>query len=104
MATHSSILAWGIPWTEEPGGLHSPWSHRVRTSLATEHACMRAHVVGRVLSYLIWFIHVDFHIEHPLKERTTCIHSVLFNVRHSSMSNLEHICPGWHGARCSICF
>ena len=23
MATHSSILAWGIPWTEEPGGLHS---------------------------------------------------------------------------------
>ena len=22
MATHSSILAWGIPWTEEPGGLH----------------------------------------------------------------------------------
>ena len=23
MATHSSILAWKIPWTEEPGGLHS---------------------------------------------------------------------------------
>ena len=25
MATHSSIFAWRIPWTEEPGGLHSPW-------------------------------------------------------------------------------
>ena len=25
MATHSSILAWRIPWTEEPGRLHSPW-------------------------------------------------------------------------------
>ena len=25
MATHSSILAWRIPWTEEPGGLCSPW-------------------------------------------------------------------------------
>ena len=25
MATHSNILAWGIPWTGEPGGLHSPW-------------------------------------------------------------------------------
>ena len=25
MATHSSILAWRISWTEEPGGLHSPW-------------------------------------------------------------------------------
>ena len=23
MATHSSILAWRVPWTEEPGGLHS---------------------------------------------------------------------------------
>ena len=23
MATHSSILAWEIPWTEEPGGLHT---------------------------------------------------------------------------------
>ena len=28
MATHSSILAWEIPWTEEPGGLYSSWSHR----------------------------------------------------------------------------
>ena len=25
MTTHSSILAWEIPWTEEPGELHSPW-------------------------------------------------------------------------------
>ena len=24
-ATHSSILAWDIPWTEKPGGLYSPW-------------------------------------------------------------------------------
>ena len=29
MATHSSILAWRIPWTEEPGGLQSIGSHRV---------------------------------------------------------------------------
>ena len=28
MATHSSILAWRIPWTEEPGGLQSMWSQR----------------------------------------------------------------------------
>ena len=25
VATHSSIFAWRIPWTEEPGGLQSPW-------------------------------------------------------------------------------
>ena len=29
MATHSSILAWEIPWTEEPGGLQSTASQRV---------------------------------------------------------------------------
>ena len=29
MATYSSILAWRIPWTEEPGGLQSIGSHRV---------------------------------------------------------------------------
>ena len=29
-ATHSSILAWKIPWTEEPGGLQSMGSQRVR--------------------------------------------------------------------------
>ena len=30
MATHSSILAWSIPWTEEPGRLQSMGSQRVR--------------------------------------------------------------------------
>ena len=30
MATHSSFLAWRIPWTEEPGGLLSPGWQRVR--------------------------------------------------------------------------
>ena len=30
MATHSSILAWRIPWTEKPGGLWSMGSQRVR--------------------------------------------------------------------------
>ena len=37
MATHSSILAWIIPWTEKPGG-HSPWGHK--ESDTTEHARM----------------------------------------------------------------
>ena len=37
MATHSSILAWEIPWTEEPGRLQSRMSQKVRQGLATEH-------------------------------------------------------------------
>ena len=36
MATHSSILASEIPWTEEPGGPQSMWSQRVRHDLATK--------------------------------------------------------------------
>ena len=36
MATHSSILAWRIPWTEEPGGLQSMGSQRVRHDLVTK--------------------------------------------------------------------
>ena len=35
MATHSSIVAWEIPWTEEPGGLQSMGLRRVRLNLAT---------------------------------------------------------------------
>ena len=40
MATYSSILVWRIPWTEEPGGLHSIGSERVRhnwSNLACTH-------------------------------------------------------------------
>ena len=35
MATRSSFLAWRIPWTQEPGGLQSTGSQRVRHNLAT---------------------------------------------------------------------
>ena len=35
MATHSSILAWRIPWTEEPGGLQSMGLQRVRHPSST---------------------------------------------------------------------
>ena len=37
MATHSSNLAWEIPWTEEPRGLQSLGSHRVRHGWATNN-------------------------------------------------------------------
>ena len=36
LATHSSILAWKIPWTEEPGGLQSMGHKRVRHGLAAK--------------------------------------------------------------------
>ena len=37
MATHSSILAWEIPWTEDPGGLQSMGLQKVSHDLVPEH-------------------------------------------------------------------
>ena len=48
MATHSSILAWRIPWTEEPGRLQSIGLHRVRhdsNDLAHTHTPMGVLIV-----------------------------------------------------------
>ena len=42
MATHSSILAWKTPWTEEPGRLQSMGSRRVRHDWTTEHSPLLA--------------------------------------------------------------
>ena len=46
MVTHSSILAWEIPWTEEPGGLLSMGSQRVGRGLLTkqQHAPFHLHL------------------------------------------------------------
>ena len=39
MATYFSILAWRIPWTEEPGGIYSPQGHKeLDTAEVTLHA------------------------------------------------------------------
>ena len=46
MATHSIILAWEIPWTEDPGGLQSMGLQRVRHDCITAHAHMQDTKVG----------------------------------------------------------
>ena len=45
MAAHSSVLAWRIPWTEEPGGLQSMGSRESDTTEATQHAHMQGPTV-----------------------------------------------------------
>ena len=47
MVTHSSTLAWGIPWTEDPGGLQSMGSQRDTTEQVTLSLLWEAVVVGR---------------------------------------------------------
>ena len=46
MATHSSILAWRVPGTEDPGGLQSTGSQRVRHDCATKHSLVCASAGG----------------------------------------------------------
>ena len=61
MATHSSILAWRIPWMEELGRLQSTGSQRVRHDLAIKHHQQQYSIV---YMYHNFFIHsfVDRHL------------------------------------------
>ena len=52
MATHSSILAWRIPWTEEPDGPQSIGSQKVRHNLATKQSTAQRYVFISGLSNL----------------------------------------------------
>ena len=53
MATHSSILAWRIPWTEDPGRLQSIGSQRVRHDLGTKQ--QQAKVLSTFKHNITWF-------------------------------------------------
>ena len=55
MGTHSSILAWRIPWTEEPGGLQSIGSHRVGCDLTGMHIILMIELATHS-SVLAWRI------------------------------------------------
>ena len=48
MATHSSILAWDISWTEEPGGLQSMGSQRVGHYLASKQQQHSIHSITAI--------------------------------------------------------
>ena len=53
MATHSIILAYEIPWTEEPGGLQYVGLQGVKRDLATEHTRAHTHTYMYVTALCI---------------------------------------------------
>ena len=75
MATHSSILAWEIPWTEEPGWLQSTGLQRVRHDLTTTHthipvinqvgttiSMARARATPQTTETIAWYQRQKFHL------------------------------------------
>ena len=60
MATHSSVLAWRIPGTGEPGGLPSMGLHRVRHDWSDLAAAAAAHNTSRIPTK--WSIHFLVHV------------------------------------------
>ena len=66
MATHSSIFAWRIPWTEKPRGLQSMGSQRVRHDWATEQQ-QSSYLYG-VCHYLPWHISLCTYCLLPLSK------------------------------------
>ena len=55
MATHSSVLAWRIPGTGEPGGLPSKGSHRVRL----DRSDLAAAAAYSYIHNTVWLLHID---------------------------------------------
>ena len=68
MVTHSSILAWEIPWTEESGGLESMGLQRVSHNLMTKKQLQQKQKIGKevcifcksliIKMYIIWEVNV----------------------------------------------
>ena len=96
MATHSSILAWRIPWTEEPGGLQSTGSQRVRHNFTFTFCVIIKG--GQCWSRTSWS-------EHRHKARVLPLESLLFCFSHTGYypiwdAYMSQWCTGSEMLRC----
>ena len=73
MATHSSILAWRIPWTEEPGGLQSMGLQKNRTQLGDQTTnSNKLHAVSKTVLTAVCMVGIcQLHL-HLSSESCTC--------------------------------
>ena len=75
LATHPSIHAWRIPWTEEPGGLQSMGSQRVRHDWVTKHSTARKWKSCTRTSKQAWIL-ILFKVPVALRKAGSCSNSV----------------------------
>ena len=91
MAIHSSILAWGIPWIEKPGGLQSIGSQRIRHDLVTEQASSVADLSFseyKIKQYMLFiYAFVYLFVQHVL--RTSYVYQALHSTVYSFRTFIE---------------
>ena len=85
MATHSSVLAWRIAWTEESGGLQSMGSKRVRHDWAHRHTNVDYWCAGYYVSH--YFNTFEIHWTTLLQGTCSNTHASLSKVGESSHGN-----------------
>ena len=61
MATHSSILVWRIPWTEEPDRLQFMWSQKLDTTQQLNQHCHKCILISKVLLTFLIFCYFIIH-------------------------------------------
>ena len=78
MATHSSILTWKIPWTEEPGS-YSPWGGKELDT--TEHVCTQGVIFWSIMSASFFNT-----LAHDASDWSKYAHGCLSSFLHLSLS------------------
>ena len=106
MATHSSILAWEIQWTEEPCRLYSPWGHKSQVQL--RDYTTKPQIFFFFKSKFCSFLHI--HLIHILLDSYLSISFFFFLVliykttiieMFSSVSSVAQSCPTCNPMNCS---
>ena len=114
MATHSSILAWRIPWTEEPGRLQPMWLQESNTTEHTHihtHACTCTHTRAHTQSWTCFFFFFNWSkllysvmLVSAVQKRES---AVCIYVSPASWASLPSPAPstplGHHGTRNTLC-
>ena len=91
MVTHSSNLAWRIPWTEEPGGLHSMGSPRaINTHIYIYHIFFIHSSISGHLGFHLSVIVNNLSGNMGVQISLEILLSILFNI-HPEVELLDHI-------------
>ena len=74
MATHSSTLAWKIPWMEEPGASYCPWGHKESDTTEWFHIFPPStpHLIRNIFTHTHTYIHFKYLVLWTLTNLYTC--------------------------------